>query len=84
MYAAEGLLDDPALFSARRLQPGGEFGYLDGVQLLLEYIDICEMHPTPWRMVKGHAFKLLGAPGVPARWACCACCACWAEHGWRG
>ncbi|GAB4817444.1 hypothetical protein N2152v2_004490 [Parachlorella kessleri] len=60
VMSAEGLLEDPALFSARRLQPGGEFGHLDGVQLLLEYLDIVELHPTPWRMIKGHAFKLLG------------------------
>ncbi len=60
---AEALLEDPALFSNRRLQPGSEFGHLDGVQLLLEYIDLCELYPTPWRMVKGHAFKLLGGWG---------------------
>lgn len=44
-----------------RPQPGGEFGHLDGCHLLLEYLDLVDLHPTPWRMVKGHAFQLLGA-----------------------
>lgn len=60
VMSAESLLADPALFSARRLQPGGEFGHLDGCHLLLEYCDMLDLHPTPWRMVKGHAFQLLG------------------------
>lgn len=42
-------------------QPGGEFGHLDGCHLLLEYLDLVDLHPAPWRMVKGHAFQLLGA-----------------------
>ena len=42
-------------------QPGGEFGHLDGCHLLLEYLDLVDLYPTPWRMVKGHAFQLLGA-----------------------
>lgn len=58
VMSAESLLEDPALFSPRRLQQ--PLGHLDGVQLLLEYCDICEVYPQPWRMVKGHAFKLLG------------------------
>lgn len=41
-------------------QPGGEFGHLDGCHLLLEYLDLVDLHPAPWRMVKGHAFQLLG------------------------
>ena len=49
------------------LQPGGEFGHLDGCHLLLEYLDLVDLHPTPWRMVKGHAFQLLGALG--GKWA---------------
>ncbi|KAL4427937.1 hypothetical protein ABPG75_002026 [Micractinium tetrahymenae] len=61
VMSAESLLVDPALFSARRLQPGGEYGHLDGCHLLLEYCDLLDLHPTPWRMVKGHAFQLLGA-----------------------
>lgn len=60
VMSAESLLADPALFSQRRLQPGGAFGHLDGCHLLLEYCDMVELHPTPWRMVKGHAFQLLG------------------------
>lgn len=58
VMSAEALLEDPALFSTRRLQQ--PFGYLDGCQLLLEYCDICDVYPQPWRMIKGHAFKLLG------------------------
>lgn len=60
VMSAESLLADPALFSQRRLQPGGEFGHLDGCHLLLEYLDLVDLYPTPWRMVKGHAFQLLG------------------------
>ena len=53
-------MEDPALFSERRLQLGGSFGPLDGCQLLLEYLALAERYPTPIRMVRGHAFKLLG------------------------
>ena len=59
VMSAESLLGDPALFSARRLQQ--PFGPLDGPHLLLEYCDLVDLYHTPWRMVKGHAFKLLGA-----------------------
>ncbi|PSC69788.1 TRNA-dihydrouridine(16 17) synthase [NAD(P)(+)] [Micractinium conductrix] len=61
VMSAESLLVDPALFSARRLTPGGAHGPLDGCHLLLEYCDLLDLHPTPWRMVKGHAFQMLGA-----------------------
>ena len=44
----------------RSLLVGGAFSHLDGCQLLLEYLDLAEQHPTPLRMVCGHAFKLLG------------------------
>ena len=63
VMSAEALLADPALFSPRRLQAGGEFGHLDGAHLLLEYLDLVELYDTPWRMVKGHAFQLLGTGG---------------------
>lgn len=42
------------------LQPGGAYGHLDGCHLLMEYCDLLDLHPAPWRMVKGHAFQLLG------------------------
>lgn len=60
VLSAESLLNDPALFAPRRLLPGGEFTVLEGPQLLLEYIELCELYPVPYRMMKGHAFKLLG------------------------
>ncbi|KAI3428361.1 hypothetical protein D9Q98_006741 [Chlorella vulgaris] len=60
VMSAEALLRDPALFSQRRLQPWGALGHLDGCHLLLEYCDLLEQHPAPWRMVKGHAFQLIG------------------------
>lgn len=61
VMSAESLLVDPALFSRRRATPGGAYGHLDGCHLLLEYCDLVDLHPAPWRMVKGHAFQLLGA-----------------------
>lgn len=51
---------DPALFDSKRLEPGGEFNHLSGPHLMLEYLDQVEKYPTPFRMIKGHAFKLLG------------------------
>ena len=67
VMSAESLLEDPALFSPGRLQPGGSKHHLDGCTLLLEYLDIVEQHPCPDRMVRGHAFKLLGASSLPHR-----------------
>ena len=60
VMSAESLLEDPALFSPKRLEAGGEFKPKDGPQLLLEYCDLIEKYPTPARMVKGHAFSMLG------------------------
>ena len=60
ILSAEALLDDPALFSPDRLLPGGEFQHVDGPQLFMEYLNLCLEYPVPWRMMKGHAFKLLG------------------------
>ncbi len=61
VMSADSLLVDPALFSPRRLAPGDEVGHLDGVSLLSEYTDLLERYPAPWRMVKGHTFKMCGA-----------------------
>lgn len=61
VLSAESLLEDPALFSPRRLLPGGAFGGAQGAQLLLEYLDLVEEYPAPMRMVTGHAFRMLGA-----------------------
>ena len=60
VMSAESLLEDPALFSSERLLPGGAMAPLDGPRLLLEYLELVERYPVPYRMVKGHAFKLLG------------------------
>lgn len=60
VMSAESLLEDPALFSPKRLLPGGEMTSLDGPKLLLEYLELVEEFPVPYRMIKGHAFKLLG------------------------
>ncbi len=60
VMSAESLLEDPALFSPARLTPEGQFRGTAGAQLLLEYLDLAEEHPTPMRMVTGHAFKMLG------------------------
>jgi tRNA-dihydrouridine synthase 1 len=59
VLSAESLLVDPALFSPRRLLPGGEFTVKEGPNLLLEYLDLCDEYPVPYRIIKGHAFKLL-------------------------
>lgn len=60
VMSAESLLEDPALFSSVRLEPEGAFKGAAGAELLLEYLDLAEQHPTPMRMVTGHAFKMLG------------------------
>ncbi|KFM25978.1 TRNA-dihydrouridine(16/17) synthase [NAD(P)(+)]-like protein [Auxenochlorella protothecoides] len=31
-----------------------------GCRLLLEYLDLCDAYPAPFRMVKAHAFRMLG------------------------
>ena len=60
VLSALALLEDPALFSSKRLLPEGEYSIVQGPHLLLEYIELCEQYPVPFRMMKGHAFKLLG------------------------
>lgn len=59
VMSAESLLEDPALFADRRLQPCKD-AHLEGCKLLLEYLDLWEKYPCPTRMVRGHVFKLLG------------------------
>ena len=61
VLSAEPLLADPGLFWDRRRQPGGDGGPLEGCRLLLEYLDLCDVYPVPHRMVKGHAFRMIGA-----------------------
>ncbi|KAK9827639.1 hypothetical protein WJX81_001911 [Elliptochloris bilobata] len=61
VLSAESLLADPALFWRRRGEPGGAWVPLDAPALLLEYLDLVDRHPVPNRMVRAHAFKILGA-----------------------
>lgn len=61
VMSAESLLEDPAMFSPKRLVPGGEYKPIYGLELLLEYCDLIEKYPTPGRMVKGHAFSMIGS-----------------------
>ncbi|KDD74535.1 tRNA-dihydrouridine synthase [Helicosporidium sp. ATCC 50920] len=50
---------DPAWGSHRGLTPHAV--PTRGPDLLLEYLDLAAEHPVPYRMVKGHAFKMLNA-----------------------
>ena len=62
--SAESLLADPALFWRQRAEPGGAWAPLHAPGLLLEYLDLAEQHPVPNRMIRAHAFKILGAAAV--------------------
>lgn len=73
MLSAESLLADPALFWRRRADPGGAWAPLHAPGLLLEYLDLAERHPVPNRMVRSHAFKILGAAPVLPTSACTRC-----------
>lgn len=57
VMSAEGLLEDPALFSVRRLDT--PYTPAEGPRMLLEYCDLVDTYETPGRMIKGHAFSLL-------------------------
>lgn len=59
VMSAESLLEDPALFAPSALIHDTK-NPTAGCQLLLEYLDLWEQHPCPARMVRGHAFKMLG------------------------
>ena len=61
VMSAESLLEDPALFSPHRLTPSGACSPVEGPARLLEYLKLVDKYDTPMRMVRGHAFKLLGA-----------------------
>ncbi|KAK9859393.1 hypothetical protein WJX84_003115 [Apatococcus fuscideae] len=60
VMSAEALLEDPALFRPSRLNPDGAKSPTEGCELLLEYLDLAESYTTPFRMIRGHAFSLLG------------------------
>lgn len=59
VMSADSLLEDPALFWAQR-RSANSLGHLEGCRLMLEYLDLWEQYPVPTRMVRGHAFKMLG------------------------
>lgn len=57
VMSAEALLEDPAMFSSRRLET--PYSPIEGPTMLLEYCDMLDLYSTPGRMIKGHAFSLL-------------------------
>ena len=61
VMSAEALLEDPALFAPSRLTPEGARRPTEGCELLLEYLELTATHSTPFRMIRGHAFSMLGA-----------------------
>ncbi|XAR74020.1 tRNA-dihydrouridine(16/17) synthase (NAD(P)(+)) [Bertholletia excelsa] len=67
VLSAESLLENPALFSGFRTaewilgsKESGEDGKLDQADLLVEYLQLCEKYPVPWRMIRAHTHRLLG------------------------
>ncbi len=58
--SAEPLLENPALFADEGREGGGAEAHLEGCRLLLEYADLWDKYPVPGRMVRGHAYKMLG------------------------
>lgn len=67
VLSAESLLENPALFAgfqtaewALGSEEGCKDGELDQGNLLVEYLQLCEKYPVPWRMIRSHVHKLLG------------------------
>ncbi|XP_020571657.1 tRNA-dihydrouridine(16/17) synthase [NAD(P)(+)]-like [Phalaenopsis equestris] len=68
VLSAESLLENPALFSGLRTaewkdksdNENFEDGGLDQIDLVEEYLKLCEQYPVPWRMVRSHVHKMLG------------------------
>ncbi|KAJ0726414.1 putative tRNA-dihydrouridine(16/17) synthase (NAD(P)(+)) [Helianthus annuus] len=52
VLSAESLLENPALFAG--------FGTVDQRDLVVEYLQLCEKYPVPWRMIRSHVHKMLG------------------------
>jgi len=68
VLSAETLPENPALFAGFRTEEWvsgceeGTFvdGKLDQADLLIEYLNLCEKYPVPWRIICSHVHKLLG------------------------
>ncbi|XP_062102657.1 uncharacterized protein LOC133812851 [Humulus lupulus] len=67
VLSAETLLENPALFAGFRTAEwvaGSEESFVDGkldqADLLVEYLQLCEQYPVPWRMIRAHVHKMLG------------------------
>ncbi|KAG8384346.1 hypothetical protein BUALT_Bualt04G0108600 [Buddleja alternifolia] len=67
VLSAESLLENPALFAGYRTgewvwgcEEICENGKVDQAELLLEYLELCEKYPVPWRIIRSHVHKLLG------------------------
>lgn len=67
VLSAESLLENPALFAGFRTaqwvcgsEESGDNGKLDQADLALEYLQLCEKYPVPWRMIRSHVHKMLG------------------------
>jgi len=59
VLSAIPLLENPALFSSAR-SPEAAADPAAGALLALEYAGLVSLHPTPPRMVRGHAHRLMG------------------------
>ncbi|KAM6557994.1 hypothetical protein CsatA_027233 [Cannabis sativa] len=67
VLSAETLLENPAVFAGYRTAEwvaGSEESFVDGkldqADLLVEYLQLCEQYPVPWRMIRAHVHKMLG------------------------
>ena len=66
VMSADSLLADPALFWPERLA-GQPFTDLQRPQLAAEYLEMCEAHPVPMRMVRvrSHSLPRFGIARMP-------------------
>jgi tRNA-dihydrouridine synthase 1 len=67
VLSAEPLLSNPALFSDPPAFPPPSDGHapipldgVGGVDLMIEYFDICRAYSTPFSYIRGHVWKLVG------------------------
>ncbi|WCJ31257.1 tRNA-dihydrouridine synthase B [Euphorbia peplus] len=64
VLSADPLYENPALFAGFRTAEWAvgdvREGNLDQVDLLVEYLELCEKFPVPWRMIRDHVSKMLG------------------------